>query len=92
LYLYKEKSLTHLLSRTITLRTLLRTAICLGTLTYVLSLMAAQPHMEAALSSLRAARQSLIQATANKGGHRANAIKLTDQAITEVETGIAVAR
>lgn len=52
---------------------------------------AAQPNMKAALDSLRSARQSLIQASANKAGHRANAIKLIDQAIDEVKAGIAAA-
>jgi hypothetical protein len=49
---------------------------------------ASQPDMESALSALRAARRSLIHADANKGGHRLNAIKLTDQAIAEVQAGI----
>ena len=91
-YHYKEKPLNQLLSRTITVRTLLRTVLCLSALSFVLGLIAAQPHMEAALSSLRSARQSLIQATPNKGGHRANAIKLVDQAITEVQSGISAGR
>ena len=51
---------------------------------------AAQPHMQAALGSLVAARAELVAATPNKGGHRANAIRLTDQAIAETRAGIAV--
>jgi hypothetical protein len=48
-----------------------------------------QPHMQAALDHLKNARNNLVQATADKGGHRANAIKLVDQAINEVNAGIA---
>ncbi|HEY3836665.1 MAG TPA: hypothetical protein VGL72_08835 [Bryobacteraceae bacterium] len=49
---------------------------------------AAQPHMQSALTALRNARRDLIDATADKRGHRANAIKLTDQAIAEVQAGM----
>ncbi len=52
---------------------------------------AGQPQMEEALSNLRAARESLSRATANKGGHRVNAIKMVDQAIDEVKAGISAA-
>jgi hypothetical protein len=48
-----------------------------------------QPHMRSALDNLKNARNNLVQATADKGGHRANAIKLIDQAIAEVNLGIA---
>jgi hypothetical protein len=47
-----------------------------------------QPHMEDAISHLRAAVASLEKATADKGGHRVRAIELTNQAIAEVEKGI----
>jgi hypothetical protein len=50
-----------------------------------------QPNMRNALASLQDARRSLQAATANKGGHRANAIKLVDAAIAEVKAGIAFA-
>jgi hypothetical protein len=53
---------------------------------------AAQPHMTAALDHLRAARASLEKADADKGGHRAAAIDLTDRAIQQVEEGIGYAR
>jgi hypothetical protein len=49
-----------------------------------------QPHMQSALASLQAAAQQLSVAETNKGGHRANALRLTNQAITEVQAGIAV--
>ena len=48
-----------------------------------------QPHMEAAIDHLRAARADLEAATSDKGGHRVNAIRLVDSAIDEVERGIA---
>ena len=47
-----------------------------------------QPHMEAARDHLRAAERELEKATADKGGHRASALKLVRQAIAEVERGI----
>ena len=51
-----------------------------------------QPHMEAALNFLKSAKSDLDQATPDKGGHRANALKLVDQAIDEVNLGIAAGR
>ncbi len=50
-----------------------------------------QPHMQAALDHLKAGRAELILAVADKGGHRANAIRLTDQAIAETQAGIGFA-
>lgn len=47
-----------------------------------------QPHMRAALESLKGARQQLEQAEHNKGGHREKAIKLVDRAIEQVKKGI----
>jgi len=47
-----------------------------------------QPHMQAALDALRLARRELEQASADKGGHRAKAIRLVNDAINEVERGI----
>jgi hypothetical protein len=47
-----------------------------------------QPHMEAALKSLREAREHLQQAVADKGGHREAAIKATDDAIKHTEMGM----
>jgi hypothetical protein len=47
-----------------------------------------QPRMQAALDALRSARSHLEAATADKGGHRANAINLVDKAIDEVQKGI----
>jgi hypothetical protein len=50
-----------------------------------------QPNMVAALNSLQAARQSLIAATPNKGGHRDRAINFVNAAIQETQAGIAYA-
>lgn len=51
---------------------------------------ASQPYMQAALSALESAQQNLQRAEHDKGGHRANALKLVNQAIGEVQAGIAV--
>jgi len=48
-----------------------------------------QPAMEAALKNLKEARMALENATADKGGHRVKAIKKINEAIREVEKGIA---
>ena len=47
-----------------------------------------QPRMQAALEHLRLARVELEKADHDKGGHRDNAIRLTNDAIAEVERGI----
>ena len=51
-----------------------------------------QPNMQAARGNLIAARNKLQRATADKGGHRANAIGLVNSAINEVNAGIAFDR
>ena len=51
--------------------------------------LAAQPHMTNALGALRNARSELQVAERDKGGHRVNALKLVNQAIGEVQAGIA---
>jgi hypothetical protein len=48
-----------------------------------------QPHMQRALNDLQAARAELQAADRDKGGHRTNAVNFIDQAIGEVEAGIA---
>jgi hypothetical protein len=53
---------------------------------------AQQPHMNAALDALRTARAELVAATPNKGGHRARAITLVNQAIDETNAGIRYAQ
>ena len=51
-----------------------------------------QPHMQAALDHLRLARAELEKAEADKGGHREAALRLTRDAIAQVERGIEWAR
>jgi hypothetical protein len=47
-----------------------------------------QPHMQAALEHLRAAKVELEVAEPDKGGHRVKALGLTKDAIAQVERGI----
>jgi len=47
-----------------------------------------QPRMRSALASLKEAKADLEKASTDKGGHRAAALRLTNQAITEVNRGI----
>ena|SRR5262252_7970840 len=70
-----------------------------GSLIVVLAVFAAaqatvpdQPYMEAALADLNKAKTELAAALRNKGGHRATAASLTQQAINQVKAGISFAR
>lgn len=56
------------------------------------AVMASQPHMQAALQNLYAARQQLNAATPDKAGHRVKAINLVNQAISETKEGIAAGK
>lgn len=47
-----------------------------------------QPNMRTALEHLQNAKRNLQSATADKGGHRQNAIDLVNRAIDEVNRGI----
>jgi hypothetical protein len=47
-----------------------------------------QPHMQAALEHLRAAKGELEKADADKGGHRVKALGLVNDAIAQVERGV----
>ena len=47
-----------------------------------------QPHMQNAIGDLQAARQELIIASPDKGGHREAAIQLVNEAIGQVRAGI----
>lgn len=49
----------------------------------------AQPHMAATITILQSAHAELARATPNKGGHRARALALINQAIGEVRAGMA---
>ncbi len=77
-----------MISRRSTLKGILP-AIGLGGLAVSLAHAEPQPHMRAALGHLRAAKRSLEEATADKGGHRVKAMELVDAAIRQVEEGIA---
>ncbi len=57
--------------------------------TLVASAQANQPHMQNALGDLQAAKGELQVALRDKGGHRAYALGLVNQAITQVQAGIA---
>jgi hypothetical protein len=50
--------------------------------------LARQRHMEAALHALQNARDQLQDASHNKGGHRVEALRLTNEAISEVRAGM----
>jgi hypothetical protein len=47
-----------------------------------------QPHMQSAADHLRLAKVELEKADRDKGGHRERALRLTNDAIAEVERGI----
>jgi hypothetical protein len=49
---------------------------------------ATQTHMVNAIGYLQSARAQLNEAVHDKGGHRANAVKLINEAIQEVNYGI----
>ena len=49
-----------------------------------------QPHMQAALEALQQAKHHLEEAKHDKGGHRAAALKATQDAIRHVEMGMKV--
>lgn len=51
----------------------------------------AQPHMTASITLLQSARAELQAALPNKGGHRERGLQLIDQAIGEVQAGLAFA-
>ncbi len=56
------------------------------------SVRADQPNMKEALAHLREARAALAKAEPNKDGHREKALQLVEQAIAEVQAGMAAAR
>lgn len=51
-----------------------------------------QPRMKAALGHLQAAKSELEGATNDKGGHRVKALRAVNEAIEQVEKGIAFDR
>ncbi len=62
--------------------------VALGASFFAGRALAAQPNMQAALDHLQAARRELTQATPDKGGHRAKALALVDEAIRQVREGM----
>jgi hypothetical protein len=50
-----------------------------------------QPHMQNALGDLQSANAELAAASADKGGHREAAMNLVNEAIVQVQQGIAYA-
>jgi hypothetical protein len=72
-------------------RTILAAVMLLG-IVAIAGAVPDQPNMQAARANLTTARNELQRATANKGGHRANAIGLVNSAIAEVNAGIAYDR
>jgi hypothetical protein len=64
-------------------------AIAMSAGVFIGAAVADQPHMMAALDALRTARSELLLAEHNKMGHRAEALRLVNQAIDEVREGMA---
>ena len=73
-------------------RVLLPFVLGLISVSFIATANPGQPNMEAALGDLRAARASLQKAVPDKQGHRNRAIALVDQAIAQVQAGMAAAR
>lgn len=63
-------------------------AVAASAALYASEALAYQGNMERALSSLYSSLGSLREATSDKGGHKAKAAKLIQQAIAEVQAGI----
>lgn len=72
-------------------KTILAVVMLLG-IVAIAGAMPDQPNMQAARGSLNTARNELLRATPDKGGHRANAVRLVGSAIAEVNAGIAFDR
>src|SRR5437762_9527382 len=51
-----------------------------------------QPFMQAAFGNLQNAKRALERATSDKAGHRVNAMRLVNNALVEVNAGIAYDR
>ncbi len=63
-------------------------AVLCGAVVGGVAVAATQVHMHNALTNLQSASSQLSLAQADKAGHRENAIKLVNQAITQVQEGI----
>ncbi len=88
-YAVREENMAHI-SRLGMKAAILMATLALGAC--IGNAVAQQPRMYAALDALRTARAELIAATPNKGGHRARAIQLVNQAIDETNAGIRYAQ
>jgi hypothetical protein len=64
--------------------------LVIGSVSTAVVAVAAQPHMQSALSSLYNAQTELNYASTNKGGHRNSALNYISEAIVQVKQGIAV--
>jgi hypothetical protein len=72
-------------------KTIFATALLLGAAT-IAAAVPDQPFMKAARADLNTAKRELQRATPDKGGHRVKAISLVNQAIAQVNAGIAYDR
>ena len=72
-------------------RLLLPFVLGLVSVSFIATANPGQPNMQAALGDLRAARASLEKAVPDKAGHRNKAIGLINQAIAQVQAGMAAA-
>jgi hypothetical protein len=63
-------------------------AVCLGAVVGGVAVAQNQNHMYSARSYLQSARDQLQVATHDKGGHRASALNLVNQALQQVNWGI----
>jgi hypothetical protein len=75
-----------------TSKTLLCTVIAAMAISFTSAALADQPHMDAALSHLEAAKAELEQAESNKGGWRVAALAAVENAIREIHNGKRFAR
>lgn len=66
-------------------------AAAAGTVAVSVASASKQPHMDDALAALHSAKAELVEAKANKGGHRVKAIELVDAAMAGVKKGIEAA-
>ena len=78
--------MTHVTRRQALIATSLGSALLAGI--QPTSVQADQPHMQAALDTLRTAKRQLEEAASDKGGHRVKALELVKDAIVQVEKGI----
>lgn len=71
------------------MKTLIRSMAVVSCLVGSFAFADPQPKMQEALEHLKAAKAALQAATSDKGGHRVKAIDKTNDAIEQVEKGIA---